>query len=392
MQRVAIASIFACLVLAAMAGPTWASPEGRDYVVAVRSMPSDRGSYHGEPVSSSNDAVKFLVVRAGNAEAFEKRLAKDPNVVSYEEDLEQYQIALVPTDTHYASYQYSLKPSTTGIESAWDITMGSAAVKVCIVDTGQYRAHQDFAGAHWAEWKDFVGGKQAAYDDNGHGTHVTGTIGAVANNGKGIAGVAQVSLAGAKVLSRTGSGTNSAVANGITWCADIGSDIISLSLGGGFSQAVSNAVTYANSQGSLVVAAAGNAGPCTDCVSYPAKLPLALAVSCTDSLNRQCSFSSEGPEVDLSAPGKDIASTYPNKSPCGKKDTNCYLLMSGTSMSTPHVAGLAALVKSADMSLTADDIRARLISTAQDLGPTGADSDFGAGLIKGSAVQLPALP
>ncbi|HEX9817070.1 MAG TPA: S8 family serine peptidase, partial [Candidatus Thermoplasmatota archaeon] len=262
-------------------------------------------------MASSNDAIKFLVVRAGNAEAFEKRLAKDPNVISYEEDLEQYSISLVPTDSHYAGYQYSLQSSTTGIESAWDITMGSHDVKVCVVDTGQYRAHQDLQGAHWAEWKDFVGRKRAPYDDNGHGTHVTGTIGAVTNNDKGIAGIAQVSLAGAKVLSRTGSGTNSAVANGITWCADIDSDIISLSLGGGFSQAVSNAVSYASSQGSLVVAAAGNAGPCTDCVSYPAKLPLALAVSCTDSLNRQCLFSSEGPEVDLAAPGKDIPSTYP---------------------------------------------------------------------------------
>jgi subtilisin len=195
-----------------------------------------------------------------------------------------------------------------------------------------------------------------------------------------------VSLAGAKVLGRTGTGTNSAVASGITWCADIGSDIISLSLGGGFSQTVSNAVTYASGQGALVIAAAGNSGPCTDCVGYPAKLPLALAVACTDSLNRQCSFSSEGPEVDIAAPGLDIPSTYPNKSPCGKRETNCYVLMSGTSMSTPHVAGLAALIKSANMTYSADDIRARLLATAQDLGPAGQDSDFGAGLIQGSAV------
>ena len=349
-------------------------------------MPSDRSSYHGEPVTSANDAVKFLAVRAGNAAAFEKRLANDPNVISYEDDLEQYTISLVPSDPHYASYQYSLQASTTGIESAWDRTMGSSAVKVCVVDTGQYRAHQDFSGAHWAEWRDFVSGKNAAYDDNGHGTHVTGTIGAVADNSKGIAGIAQVSLAGAKVLGRTGSGTNSAVANGISWCADIGSHIISLSLGGGFSQAVANAVTYASGKGALVIAAAGNSGPCTDCVSYPAKLPLALAVSCTDASNRQCSFSSEGPEVDVAAPGKDIPSTYPNKSPCSKRETNCYVLMSGTSMSTPHVAGLAALVKSSNMTFTADDIRAQLTSTARDLGPAGADPDFGVGLIQGTAV------
>jgi thermitase len=336
----------------------------------------------------ANDAIHFLVVRAGNPQALERRAAQDPNVLAIERDVEGMHALLTPTDPLYAGYQYDLKPATTDMESAWDATTGAATVQVCVVDTGQYRAHQDFAGTAWAGWKDFVSGKAAAYDDNGHGTHVTGTIAAGLGNGHGIAGIAPgVAIAGAKVLNRQGSGTYSAVANGITWCADNGAAVISLSLGGGYSSAVASAVSYANGRGALVVAAAGNSGPCSNCVGYPAAQPEAFAVACTDSANAQCSFSSEGPEVDIAAPGKDIASTYPaGIQPCARRNTDCYVLLSGTSMSTPHVSALAALVKSAHPAFTNDDIRARIQATARDLGAAGADAKFGAGLIQGAAV------
>jgi subtilisin family serine protease len=386
-MRVAASSILALLVLGSGALPVAGgeSPNAA-YVVQLRSLPDARSHYHGEPVESSNDALRFLVVRPGNPESFERRLQGDANVVAYEQDLELYRTLLTPTDPLYAGYQYDLKPSTTNIEAAWDVTLGSAATKVCVADTGQYRAHQDFVGVAWGEWKDLVAGKASPYDDNGHGTHVTGTIGAAMDNGRGVAGIAHVTIAGAKVLNRQGSGSVSGVANGISWCADIGSHIISLSLGGGYSSTIEAAVNYAAAKGALVVAAAGNSGPCSNCVDYPAKLPAAFAVACTDAANAQCSFSSEGPEVDIAAPGKDIASTYPPLGTCGRKNSNCYVLMSGTSMSTPHVAALAALVKSAHPELDADGIRSRLVATALDLGAAGTDQDFGAGLIQGSAV------
>jgi subtilisin len=241
----------------------------------------------------------------------------------------------------------------------------------------------------WAGWRDFVRGKAQPYDDNGHGTHVTGTLAAVTDNGRGVAGAAQAAVLGAKVLGRTGSGSVSGVASGIAWCADQGAHVVSLSLGGGFSAAIADAVRHArDTRGALVVAAAGNSGPCAgSCVGFPGALPEALAVACTDAANQRCSFSSQGPEVDLAAPGQDIPSTWPaGVQPCRKTDKDCYVLSSGTSMSTPLVAGLAALVKAREPGLGHEDLRARLVATARDLGPAGADASFGAGLVQGAAV------
>jgi subtilisin family serine protease len=386
-------TLAACLVaasLVAVALPADGRPGSGpvDYIVLFDALPAERGHYGGEPVVAADESLRFLVVRAGDPEALERRAARDPHVAGYERDLEDMHALLTPTDPLYAGYQYDLKPATTNVEAAWDVTLGASDVLVCVVDTGQYRAHQDFAGTLWGPWKDFVAGKANAYDDNGHGTHVAGTIAAGLGNGKGVAGVAPaVTLAAAKVLNRQGSGTYSAVAMGITWCADQGAEVINLSLGGGFSSTVANAVTYATGRGALVVAAAGNSGPCGNCVSYPARQAEAMAVSCTDQANALCSFSSQGPEVDIAAPGKSIASTYPaGVQPCQKRNTDCYVLLSGTSMSAPHVAGLAALVKSAHPALTMEQVRARIQATAADLGATGPDALYGAGLMRGESV------
>jgi subtilisin family serine protease len=360
-------------------------PATRDYVVGFHDLPSERRQYGGDAVVAQDDSLRFLVVRTSNPDALERRAAADPHVAWVEPDGAVYR-ALGANDPLYGPYQYDLHPSTTDIDTAWAVTRGSTAVKVCVADSGQYRAHQDFAGTAWAEWRDLVGGKTTPYDDNGHGTHVTGTLAAVTDNGKGIAGIAQVSVAGAKVLDRRGLGTLSGVASGITWCADIGSKVINLSLGGPASTTVTNAVNYATGKGALVVAAAGNSGPCINCVDHPAALDNAFAVACTDQDNRQCSFSSEGPQVDIAAPGASIASTYPPLGSCGKNNSNCYVLISGTSQSTPHVAALAALIWSAHPAETVAGVRARITSTAVDLGAPGVDPEFGAGIMRGAAV------
>ncbi|HLF24422.1 MAG TPA: S8 family serine peptidase, partial [Burkholderiales bacterium] len=233
---------------------------------------------------------------------------------------------------------------------------------------------------------DLVNGRSSAYDDNGHGTHVTGTAAAVANNGKGIAGIAPgVAVGGVKVLNRAGSGTWSAVASGIVRCADAGSHVESLSLGGGPSQVLADAIAYASSRGVVIVAAAGNGGPCTNCVEYPAKYPAVVAVSCTDTANAFCTFSSEGPEIDLAAPGKNIVSTWAGVNPCNKRTANtCYAQISGTSMSTPHVAGIAALYLSTHPGASAAGIEFALKSGARDLGMSATRQ--GAGLVQGSVV------
>ncbi|WP_276301571.1 S8 family peptidase [Halorussus lipolyticus] len=167
-------------------------------------------------------------------------------------------------------------------------------------------------------------------DDNDHGTHCAG-IADARDNSKGVVGVStKATLHAVKVLDCAGSGTYSDIAAGIEYTANQGWDVGSMSLGGDSgSQALQDAVEYAQNNGVLLVAAAGNAGPCTDCVKYPAKYAEVMAVSSTNDNDNLSDFSSQGPEIEIAAPGSNIYSTVP-----GGYDT-----FSGTSMACPHVAG-----------------------------------------------------
>jgi thermitase len=381
-----IALVLLAAPLAYAIGPaSAASPHA--YVVAFESLPAERGHYGGAPVVGASEDLRFLVVMTDNPHALEAIAHDDANVRYVVEDLEAMHATLVPNDAYYAQLQYDMKPATTNMEAAWSVTLGASAVKLCIVDTGQDRSHEDLSSLSYWYWKDEVNGKATPYDDNGHGTHVTGTAAARANNGLGVAGIAPGATIGAvKVLGRTGSGTWTQVANGIVDCANAGAHVESISIGGGASSVLQDAVTYATGRGVFIAAAAGNSGPCTNCVDYPGAYAAVVAVACSDASNRQCSFSSEGPQVDLTAPGDSIASTWPaGKSPCRKPDGNhCYVYSSGTSMSTPHVAGLAALYLSAHPGSTAAQIEAALKAGARDLGLSAAKQ--GSGLIQGTVV------
>ncbi|MFC4439355.1 MULTISPECIES: S8 family peptidase [Natrialbaceae] len=204
-------------------------------------------------------------------------------------------------------------------------------------------------------------------DDNDHGTHVAGTAGA-ANNGVGVLGVApDATLHAVKVLQCDGGGTFDDIAAGIQWSADQGHDVQNMSLGSDTdSDVVRDAVQYADQRGVVIVAAAGNDGPCTDCVGYPAAYDEVIAVSATDENDELADFSSTGPEVDLAAPGVDVLSSIPRDD---------YDEFSGTSMSSPHVAGAAATLIAAGTA--SDDVRAQLKDTADDVGL--ADEEQGAG-------------
>ena len=208
-------------------------------------------------------------------------------------------------------------------------------------------------------------------DDNGHGTHVAGTIAAV-DNTVGVVGVApQASLLAAKVLNRQGSGYLSDVIAGIDYCVQNGAKVVSMSLGSSSDvQALHNAVDAAYADGVLLVAAAGN--DYGGAVSYPAAYDSVVAVSATDSNNNLASFSNVGPEVELAAPGVSILSTY--------KDGG-YATLSGTSMATPHVSGVAALAIQANPLMSNVEVRALLQNTADDLGAVGKDNLFGYGLV-----------
>jgi subtilisin len=166
------------------------------------------------------------------------------------------------------------------------------------------------------------------------------------------------------------------VASGIRWCADNAGPrvVLNLSLGGDFgSAALLDGVQYAYGRGALLVASAGNSGPCTNCVEYPARYAEVIAVTCTDAFDAQCGFSSDGPESELAAPGDSVLSLYHTS------DT-AYIHGSGTSMSTPHVAGIAALVWSQATTLANTELRDHLRNTARDLGAAGWDQLYGYGL------------
>ena len=226
-----------------------------------------------------------------------------------------------------------------------DITEADAAINegatgdgvtISVVDTGIDVNHEtlgeNVVGGYAVE--ECSGGCDEPYDDDQyHGTHVAGTA-AAAKNGIELFGVApDADLLAVKALDGNGGGSFSGIADGIEWSVNNGADVINLSLGGPESQAVSDAVQFAANNNVIVISAAGNAGPCSDCVNAPANDPNAVAVSATDDSDSLADFSSTGPEVEIAAPGAGVKSAFPDDS---------YNSISGTSMSSPHVAGAAA--------------------------------------------------
>lgn len=194
-------------------------------------------------------------------------------------------------------------------------------------------------------------------DDNGHGTHVAGTAGSV-DDSKGIVGVSpDVTLHPVKALTAAGVGFVSDVAKGIEHTADRNWDVANLSVGGPETDILREACKDAYNQGVLLVAAAGNSGPCGDCVTYPAAYEPVVAVSATTRDDSLGSFSSTGPEVELAAPRENILSTFLS---------NTYTSISGTSMACPHVAGAGAQLMA--NGYDNDDARRRLQSTAENIG------------------------
>lgn len=221
--------------------------------------------------------------------------------------------------------------------AAWDVTEG-AGVKVAVIDTGIDLSHPDLVGKVDGGYSAITKTErpQDYQDDNGHGTHVSGTIAAIRDN-KGVVGVApRARLYAVKVLDSEGSGNLSDVIDGIIWAAKNGMQVVNMSLGAPIdSDAMHRAVRYAKGSGVVIVAAAGNSsgGP----VGYPGAYPETIAVSASNEDEALSSFSSVGPQVKFIAPGEDIVSDRLGG------DT---ISMSGTSMASPHVAGLAALAVS----------------------------------------------
>ncbi len=379
------------------------------------------------------EAIKFVpqievyhaVIKTGKSvEEAVAELKSLPNV-EYAEPNYIYTINVMPNDPRLSELWGMLNTGQTGGLSgadikatlAWDVSTGDASVLVGVIDTGIDFTHEDLAANiytnpgedAWAnpddpstgngvdddnngfvdDWKgwNFIKKNNNPYDDNMHGTHCAGTIGAIGNNGIGVAGVNwTVKIMPLKFLDSRGSGTTAAAIDAIIYAADMGVQVMSNSWGGGgFSASLENAIKYANDAGALFVAAAGNDGTNNDQIpEYPANYDLAnvVSVAATDHSDNLAIWGSGGggggdcgflcsnamaavpgsnygkTTVDLAAPGKNILSTIPGDS---------YTLLSGTSMATPHVAGAAALLLAVNPSLTIAGQKTALFSTVDKL-------------------------
>lgn len=265
-----------------------------------------------------------------------------------------------PNDPLY-SEQWNLP--AMGAPAGWANTPAGEGVIVAVVDTGVTRV-EDLAGTEILEGASFVAGMPDWADDNGHGTHVAGTIAQTTNNGLGVAGVApSAKILPVKVLSGFGGGTSAGVAAGIDWAVDQGADVINLSLGSAMpSVVVATAVTKARAAGVIVVAAAGNDG--RGAVSWPGAMKEAIGVGATGPDGTLAPYSNYGLGVDIVAPGGD------KRKPGGGilQDTisgtgHAYTSYQGTSMAAPHVTGAAAVLLSTGF-LDAGDVEKLLLAGA----------------------------
>lgn len=366
--------------------------EGKSHIQTLHHNPRDRSHYvehevvvrfSPRPEQKKIDALvasldakikrdfdKFLIIKSRSltTKQLMKKLAEHPDSVFAEPN---YLLLpnRKPNDTYYTEYQWNLP--LIGMEKSWDISEGSSDVIVAVVDTGVDMDHPEFAGK-LVEGYNVLEDNNKPQDDNGHGTHVSGVIAAKTNNKDGIAGMTWKSkLMPIKAIGADGSGSAVDIAQGIYWATDHGADVINLSVGNYTSSAaLKEACQYAFQKNVVLVAASGN--DASDQPSYPAAYDEVLSVAAVDHRKERADFSNFGEHVDVSAPGVDIPSTYIYSD---------YASLSGTSMACPHVAALAALVRSVHPDMNNRDVMDVIRQSAVDLGPPGHDQLYGYGMI-----------
>ena len=310
-----------------------------------------------------------------------------------------------PNDPLYAK-QWNFKQ--IGIPEAWKLAQGNGVV-VAVLDTGvgyetygKFHVLPDLAGLTFVDPYDFVKNTKHANDDHGHGSHVTGTIAQMTNNGIGVAGVAlDVKIMPLKVLSANGSGSVAGIADAIRFAADHGAKVINMSLGGAFpSRVLKKAVEYAHAKGVVVVCAAGNESKGK--VGYPAAYPGAIAVSATQQNEATTFYTNYGKDVDIAAPGGNVVGDdgrsrnnpdggiLQNTIVIGDPTRDGYFAFMGTSMASPHVAGVAALVVGEGVT-NPDEVEQILKDTARKPHDQKYTADkYGAGIVDAPAAILKA--
>jgi thermitase len=298
-------------------------------------------------------------------------LGRNPNIEFAERD-PVAQALLVPNDPHYGSQWHLPKINAP---AAWDLGTGDRNTVIAVLDTGVAYSHPDLKGKVLQGYN-FIGNNTNAADDQGHGTLVAGAAAAISNNSAGVSGVAwQNLILPVKVLDANGSGSHSAIANGIVYAADQGARVINLSLGStSGSSTLESAVKYAWNKNAVLVAAAGNNGNNT--LVYPAAYGQVIGVSGLTSSDVLATWSSYGTHVSLAAPGANILTTTMSGS---------YGYASGTSLASPLVAGVAGLVAAATPELLNGEVREVVEKTATDLGAAGFDTLYGNGRVNAAA-------
>jgi serine protease len=369
-------------------------------IAGIQGTMEDRnrdGIYDGFANLARGELALVRLPKGSDVDAAIAKLGKDPSVLYAERNYIVHAIA-TPNDPRFPELYGLDNTGQTGgtadadidAVEAWDNSVGSSDIVVGVVDTGIDYNHEDLAANVFVNPNEIAGngvdddgngviddvhgfnaitGSGDPLDDNAHGTHCSGTIGAVGNNGVGVAGVNwEVTIMGLKFLGAGGSGTLDDAIEAINYAvgqknAGVNLRVLSNSWsGGGFSQALLDAISAANDVDILFVAAAGNSGSDNDVTpTFPANYEAAnvVSVAATDHNDQKAGFSCFGATtVDLGAPGVDVLSTTPG---------NTYSLFSGTSMATPHVAGVAALVLSSNSTLTTAELKDVLLTSGDPI-------------------------
>ncbi|WP_353673615.1 DUF5942 domain-containing protein [Synechocystis sp. LKSZ1] len=312
---------------------------------------------HNPDFNSIFSVREHLYTVKGNAQTLQQlQTSSLKKLADYIEPNYLYQALEVPNDPDY-SKQWNLR--TIGMEQAWEKSKGEG-ITVAVIDTGVSRV-PDLRDTEFVEGYNFVEDSTDTSDDNGHGTHVAGTIAQATNNRYGVAGIAyKAKIMPLKVLSASGGGTVADIAEAIQYAADKGATVINLSLGGGGeSKTLRDAIDYAYNKGVTIIAAAGNENK--NAASYPARYPKVISVAALDATGNRANYSNYGAGVDISAPGgsdqgKDGKILQETIDPSTQQPV--LVGFQGTSMAAPHVAGTAALIQSIQLAQARQGLKA----------------------------------
>lgn len=333
-------------------------------------------------VMGTSDVEALPSINAYVAHASDEQIAalkSNPSVATVERDPKRYLPAITPWAIEPQAETTPYGISMVQADQLSDSASGNS--KVCIMDTGYTLGHPDLPNTGITGDDGYGSHNTGVWsnDGNGHGTHVAGTIAALGGNNTGVVGVnpsGQLGLHIVKVFNDQGSWAyGSDLIKAIEQCQQAGANITSMSLGGsGSSIAERNAFSQSYQSGMLHIAAAGNAG--NSFLSYPASYDAVVSVAAVNSSESKASFSQYNSQVEIAGPGVNVNSTWNN---------NGYRSISGTSMATPHVSGVAALVWGQFPQCSAERIRQVLNTTAKDKGQAGRDTSYGYGIVQAKA-------